>query len=461
MRNGDASVAIVRFPRSPRCSSLVLRLVRYAWLLASATMLLGLGSPQVALAASPYLLPWQPGPTYECIQGNNSTGDHQGVEAYAWDFPMRIGTLVLAARGGVVTQVKEDSNLAGFNVSYANDANYLVIDHGDGTQSAYFHLMYNGVLVNVGDQVQQGQPVALSGDTGWSSGPHLHFVVEQADPNHHLTQSVPVSFADVNDWGGVPQPGRWYASGNTPSTPTPALPPTVASNRATPATAIALTTGGGSQDYNIPHGHFFKEANGQGGAGITGYIVTDDYHEPFWSDYGALGGVSGLGYPIADRFTLDGFTVQAFQKAVLQWHRDTQSFAFLNVLDMLHDQGADGWLQNSKLIPPPLESSDDTGLTWDQVMQRHLAFLNANATLAQAYYATPDWLDRYGLPTSVVTDEGSVIVIRCQRAALQLWKTNQPFAAAGQVTVVNGGDLLKERGWMPDYATGVDYAPVP
>jgi hypothetical protein len=95
------------------------------------------------------------------------------------------------------------------------------------------------------------------------------------------------------------------------------------------------------------------------------------------------------------------------------------------------------------------------------VMARHLAFLAANPTLQAFYYATPDWLDRYGLPTSAVTDEGNVLVVRCQRAALQLWKVNQPFAKAGQVTVANGGDLLKERGWLPAYATGVDYAPVP
>jgi len=94
-------------------------------------------------------------------------------------------------------------------------------------------------------------------------------------------------------------------------------------------------------------------------------------------------------------------------------------------------------------------------------MARHLTLLDSNPTLRSFYFATPDWLDRYGLPVSKATDEGNVVVVRCQRAAIQLWKVAEPWAHAGQVTVANGGDLLKERGWLPDSALGVDYAPVP
>ena len=418
-------------------------------------------APARAAAMPDYRLPWRPGDWYECIQGNNSVADHQGIEAYAWDFPMDTGTLVLAARAGTVTMVKSDSNLAGFHVRYHDDANYVVIDHGDGTQALYLHLMVHGALVQVGQRVQQGQPIALSGDTGWTSGPHLHFAVEASSAGEHLTQSLPISFADVDDWGGVPQPGRWYTSQNPVSAPIPPLPPVVFSHRLTPPEAIASSTEGNKLDYDVPHGHFFKEANGRGGAGITGYLATDDHRMPLWSDFGALGGVAALGYPIADRFTLGGFVVQAFQKAVLQWHADEGRFYFLNVLDLLHDQGDDAWLQSSRQIPPPADNSADAGLPWDAVMARHLALLDGSPTLRNFYLGTPDWLDRYGLPVSAVTDEGDVLVVRCQRAALQLWKVNVAWARAGQVTVANGGDLLKERGWIPDYALAVDYAPVP
>jgi len=57
--------------------------------------------------------------------------------------------------------------------------------------------------------------------------------------------------------------------------------------------------------------------------------------------------------------------------------------------------------------------------------------------------------------------EGTLLIVRCQRAALQLWKVDTPWAKAGRVTVANDGDLLKERGWIPSYALAVDYAPVP
>ncbi|MCL5947214.1 MAG: M23 family metallopeptidase, partial [Chloroflexi bacterium] len=312
------------------------RFLRVPLILAQLLLSIILSTAPVSAGTSqtPYLLPWQAGQTYECIQGNNSVADHRGIEAYAWDFPMPTGTLILAARAGTVTMVKDDSNIAGFNITYASDANYVVINHGDGTQALYLHIMKDGALVHVGEQVAQGQPIARSGDTGWTSGPHLHFVVEHASSTDHLTQSISVSFRDVNDWGGIPQPGRWYTSQNFLHPPTPSLPPLIYSHRITPIQAIAISTEGAKQDYDIPYGHFFKEANGRGGQGITGYIVTDDYHIPFWTKFPSLGGVAMLGYPIGDRFTFDGFVVQPFQKAVLQWNPATKSFAFLNVLDL-------------------------------------------------------------------------------------------------------------------------------
>ena len=53
----------------------------------------------------------------------------------------------------------------------------VVIQHEDGTRAGYWHLQQNGVLVNVGDTIKQGQPIALSGKTGYSAIPHLHFLV--------------------------------------------------------------------------------------------------------------------------------------------------------------------------------------------------------------------------------------------------------------------------------------------
>ena len=55
--------------------------------------------------------------------------------------------------------------------------NKLIIYHSDGSFVEYTHIKKNGAIVNVGDTVKAGQEIALSGNTGWSTGPHLHLVV--------------------------------------------------------------------------------------------------------------------------------------------------------------------------------------------------------------------------------------------------------------------------------------------
>ncbi|MCU0438212.1 MAG: M23 family metallopeptidase [Raineya sp.] len=77
-------------------------------------------------------------------------------------------------REGVVVAVKEDSNRGGPNSSYANDGNYILILHSDNTFGLYYHFKQNGCVVNEGDIVKQGQLIGYSGNTGWSSKPHLH-----------------------------------------------------------------------------------------------------------------------------------------------------------------------------------------------------------------------------------------------------------------------------------------------
>ena len=57
------------------------------------------------------------------------------------------------------------------------------IRHAGGFTSWYFHIQANGVLVNVNDVVTQGQVIAISGNTGRSSGAHLHFQVQADSAN--------------------------------------------------------------------------------------------------------------------------------------------------------------------------------------------------------------------------------------------------------------------------------------
>jgi murein DD-endopeptidase MepM/ murein hydrolase activator NlpD len=99
--------------------------------------------------------------------------------------PPRAGSFqVVAARGGTITHLKINSTTGCGQSSCVNDANYIVIDHGDGTQSTYLHLAGNTLAASVrcGATVAQGQPLATSGTTGWSTGVHLHFQVSQVHP---------------------------------------------------------------------------------------------------------------------------------------------------------------------------------------------------------------------------------------------------------------------------------------
>jgi murein DD-endopeptidase MepM/ murein hydrolase activator NlpD len=85
----------------------------------------------------------------------------------------------LAARGGVVMQVESDFEKAGLNLEkYGGRANFVRILHDDGTMGLYAHLDLDGVLVRVGQRVHTGQQIGRSGNTGFTTGPHLHFAVQ-------------------------------------------------------------------------------------------------------------------------------------------------------------------------------------------------------------------------------------------------------------------------------------------
>ncbi|WP_458245017.1 M23 family metallopeptidase [Streptomyces sp. MAI_2237] len=88
------------------------------------------------------------------------------------DFAVNSGTDVVAAHGGTV--VKAGSNGAGDGPAYGNA---IVIRHGNGTYSQYAHL--SRIDVRVGQVVRTGQHIARSGNTGNSSGPHLHFEIRR------------------------------------------------------------------------------------------------------------------------------------------------------------------------------------------------------------------------------------------------------------------------------------------
>ena len=131
-------------------------------------------------------------------------------DRYSLDFCVKEGSPLLATKSGIIHEVFVDSNENhnGIDPEEAIQCpvNYFVIDHEDGTHSLYFHLMKNGIapnkegerLLQMGDQVEQGQLIGYSGNTGWSIIPHLHYsLIEEGDWTENR-KSIPFSFKNYN-----------------------------------------------------------------------------------------------------------------------------------------------------------------------------------------------------------------------------------------------------------------------
>ncbi len=122
----------------------------------------------------PYDLPFRKGRSSTVYQGYNGSFSHQNENSL--DFTMPEGTEVVAAREGLVIDLVKHNTIGCPTRNCADKANYITIMHPDGTFAHYYHLKQNGVNVNIGNQVKKGDVIGLSGNTGWSKGPHLHFV---------------------------------------------------------------------------------------------------------------------------------------------------------------------------------------------------------------------------------------------------------------------------------------------
>jgi len=136
-----------------------------------------------------YALPYSKGKKYKVIQAFGGSFSHNTIRAkYAVDFKLNIGDTVCAAREGIVVRSKDRFTESGGR-DYIDKANHVDILHQDGTLASYVHLDHKGVLVAPGDFVDKGQPIGISGNTGFSTTPHLHFVVRTA-----RNISVPMTF---------------------------------------------------------------------------------------------------------------------------------------------------------------------------------------------------------------------------------------------------------------------------
>ena len=156
-----------------------------------------------------YLLPYAEGESYRVLQGYGSRFSHTGREQYAVDFKMSEGTPVHAARDGVVARIEEAHDIGCWEDGCGKYANFVVVLHDDNTTGEYYHLQQDGALVEAGQRVRAGDLIALSGNTGHTTTPHLHFAVYHA-VDWGNTQSIPVRFLSTDGVVSFPRRGRHY-----------------------------------------------------------------------------------------------------------------------------------------------------------------------------------------------------------------------------------------------------------
>lgn len=150
--------------------------------------------PVTAQATPPLRTPWPCGVEYRVTQGHN-IGSHVGFyNAWAWDFGIPVGGEVAAPAAGVVRAMRNDSTSGGCNSSFVNDANFVAISHGDGTEASFTHLLAGSSQLQVGDSVEAGQVIGQVGLSGWVCGAHLHFTIQKTCSTG-ACETIPAAFA--------------------------------------------------------------------------------------------------------------------------------------------------------------------------------------------------------------------------------------------------------------------------
>jgi len=158
------------------------------------------GNPQSKIKELQYYhLPFANTDSYFVSQGFNGRFSHYtDYSRYAVDIAMPEGTIIHSVSDGIVMSIAEDFDRGGATQKLLSQANVLRILHDDGSMAIYAHLLPDSVQVRIGQAVKVGQIIARSGNTGFSTGPHLHFAIEK-NVGMQL-KSIPFKFLVQGKW---------------------------------------------------------------------------------------------------------------------------------------------------------------------------------------------------------------------------------------------------------------------
>ena len=175
-----------------------------------------------------------------------------------------------------------------------------------------------------------------------------------------------------------------------------------------------------------------------------GFAVTNAYDVPMW-DFVKARDRDALGYPISQRWVDGPFTLQAFQKVILQWDPDRRRMNYYNTLDNLANRFPEVELP---FVPRHQVLEADRGATFGTIIDNHLALLDQNEEIKTRFLAEPDWLNLYGLPIryeerEVNGNPQGVQMLRTQRTVFVIWNVPAPGTTLGRVTLQNLPDKVK------------------
>ena len=172
-----------------------------------------------------------------------------------------------------------------------------------------------------------------------------------------------------------------------------------------------------------------------------------------------------IGYPISQRWTEGPFTLQAFQKVILQWDSGRQRMNYYNTLDALAHRYP--WVE-LPFVPPHQVLEEDQGASFGAIIRNHLAILEHNPAIRERFLSEPDWLNLYGLPIryeerEVDGNPAGVQLLRTQRTVFVVWSVPAAGVTVGRVNLQNVPDKLKSFSnvVIPDGAKSVAHAPDP